>query len=384
MNILFSVFSMNKGLGGHTRSMQQIMEEIGKTEKCFSIIFGQPKKVSPNKSVNELYIDMRNYNYFKIRNKIKHFVTINRIDLIHSFDDFSYFLCQLGNNLPRLLTRCGGPNPKKYPTVKFLTCFSEENFNFFKAKKRYKNSFVFLIPNRIKNFECNLTLIKELEFHINKGPNDLILLRIARIGQHYIQSINQSINLLKKYQSENKDINRNIRLVVLGAIYEDVIYQNLLKENKNVENLYFVTTDKFTKEAKKIIDIADIIIGTGRGFMEASSKEKILFAPENGSRLPMLINKSNFENFFYHNFSERTESVPGVIADFDLNKIIDLASVIFPKDLYEKYFNIENGIPHYLEIYKKVIMYGLQRRNLKTLINYLIYCKYLIFRYNIK
>jgi hypothetical protein len=384
MNILFTAFSMNKGLGGHIRSMRQIMDEIGKTEKCYSIILGQPKKTPTNNNANELYIDVRNNNYFKIRNIIKEFIINNEIDLVHSFDQYSYILCQLGNNIPRLLTRCGGPNPKKYPTVKFLTCFSEENFNFFRAKQRYKNSNIFLIPNRIKKFECNVELIKDLELYIDKAPNDLILLRIARIGQHYIQSINQSINLLKKYQNENKDINRNIKLIILGAIYEDSIYKHLLKENKDVENLYFITTDKFTKEAKKIIDIADIIIGTGRGFMEAASKEKVLFAPEKGSKFPTLVDKSNFDNFFYHNFSERTESLPGVIVDFNLNKILDSSSAIFPMDLYDKYFNIENGVPHYLEIYKKVIKFGQQRRSLKTLIKYFFYCKYLILRYNIK
>lgn len=385
MNILFTAFSISKGLGGHTRSMKQIMGEIGETHNCFSLIFGPSKNVSLINNSVDLYIDVRNDNYFKIRKKIKHFILTNEIELVHSFDDFSYFLSQLGNNIPHLLTRCGGPNPKKYPVVNFLTCFSKENYEYFKTKSQYKNSSIFLIPNRVKNFNCNLNLINDLELIINKNSNDLILLRIARIGSDYFQSIQQSINLLKKYQKENNQVDRKIKLIVLGSIYEKQVYEKLVKENIDVKNLYFITDKKYTQEAKTIIDIADIIIGTGRGFMEASSRGKILFAPVKGAELPMLINTSNFDNFFHHNFSERTEISQKEYVNFDLNEITNsYTSLSFPENLYDKYFNIENGIPHYLEIYKKIIKLGARGININKLISYLLYSKYLIYKYGAK
>ena len=123
MNVLFTAFSLTKGLGGHTRSMRQLMDEIGRTATCFSLIFGQPNQKKVNSGPNELFIDFRKTSYFKIRQIINEFIAKNQIDLIHSFDDFSFVLCQLERNIPRVLTRCGGTNPKSYPAAKFLTSF---------------------------------------------------------------------------------------------------------------------------------------------------------------------------------------------------------------------------------------------------------------------
>src|SRR5690554_849813 len=64
--------------------------------------------------------------------------------------------------------------------------------------------------------------------------------------------------------------------------------------------------------AKQLLDISDAVLGTGRGFMEASSKSKIMLAPIKSSSFPLLINEENFKEAFNYNFSERL-----TISNFD-------------------------------------------------------------------
>ena len=118
--------------------------------------------------------------------------------------------------------------------------------------------------------------------------------------------------------------------------------------------------------------------------MEASSREKIMFAPEKDRKLPTLVNKENFDTFFHYNFSERSKSTKEEVKNLDINKITELKSKIFPKELYNEYFNIDKGISVYKKVYGKVIKSEKESRSIKTIIKYVIYCKYLIYKYNVK
>lgn len=384
MNILFTAFSINEGIGGHIRSLYQIKEEVNIHHKCFVAIFGQtePPFIENNKYV--FFINVKKINYFQIRSFLNDVIKRNKIDLIHSFDEFSYIISQVSYNLPRILTRCGGPNPLRYPFAKYLTCFSYENYEFFKSQDKFKASELLLIPNRVKEFKCDVRLVDELSLIINRKSNDFILLRITRISKDYIQSINQSINLLHEIKNRTDIITP--KLIILGSIYDDVIYQELVKDISVSDNIYFISDLKYTKDAKKILDIADVVIGTGRGLMEAASKSKILFAPLKGANFPVLLNDDNFSVFFYHNFSERTKinNCKNETIDTSLNfeEILQQKNELsnFSKNMFNEYFKIENGIEKYLKLYERVVIGKHKKNKLHIIVYYLLYCKYLMYK----
>lgn len=380
MNILYTAFSIRKGLGGHLRSLKQIKEEVSKYHRCYTIIFGQIESPIFIDDKTSIFINIKTFSFYSIRKKINKYLILNEIDIIHAFDKHSYKLIQLGKNLPKLLTLCGGPNPKHYPYAKHLTCFSLENYNYFSKLSIFKNSSLTLIPNRVKKFESNYSLIQELERKIGKKPKDIILLRITRIGNEYKKSINQSINLLRLLQSSNE--NNNFKLLIIGSVYDKITYRAIRNETKNIQNLFFITDDKFTKESKLLIDIADIVIGTGRGLMEASSKGKILFSPVANSNLPALIDKSNFNDFFYYNFSERTivshENREEIIVNKILNENSELSK--FSHEIFEMHFKLENGIDLYLKKYKEISSTKGEKTKLFSLIIHLMHAKYLVIK----
>jgi hypothetical protein len=100
------------------------------------------------------------------------------------------------------------------------------------------------------------------------------------------------------------------------------------------------------------------VLGTGRSFMEASSKGKILLTPSQFN-IPALITENNFEEAFYYNFSERV-----VYDNYDENKNYSrIKEVIleqkksnsleqFSLKLFASYFNSEALLSVVGKIYK--------------------------------
>src|SRR5690606_27072648 len=115
-----------------------------------------------------------------------------------------------------------------------------------------------------------------------------VILRICRISRMYQRSLFQSINLFDFIQTQDN----NTVLIILGNIQDQQVYNQLVESKR--KNIFIVTDEKYTSNAKEMIDIADWVVGTGRGFMEASSKGKILFTVSNYSDLPTLITPNNF------------------------------------------------------------------------------------------
>src|SRR5690606_36599822 len=123
---------------------------------------------------------------------------------------------------------------------------------------------------------------------------------ICRIGNSYKKSIKDSIRLIDVLSKHHL----NAKLYVIGKVQDDNVYHELLKisARKAVE---FIIEDQYTAEASKLVYLADAVIATGRGIMEASSLYLPILTPAINSDIPVLINAVNFDVFFKTNFSER-------------------------------------------------------------------------------
>ena len=151
-------------------------------------------------------------------------------------------------------------------------------------------------------------------------------------------------------------------MIVLGTIQSKAIHNSILDDikSKNLENDVIIdTSDLFTHNASELLEVGDVIIGTGRNFMEASSLNKMLLVPYKDSDYPLLVDDNNFEAIFATNFSPRTQ-----VASFNeennlelIYKLIKANDRIPSKSWFESYFNVENGVNLYKKAYLNKVGY---------------------------
>lgn len=360
-NVLYGISNFGGDMGGHLRSLRSILQEMAAENKVniYVVLFSltTPKEGTYNFPTPHFQILTNSLSGLpsvrRMRKDLHRSYANQQFDIIHAFDSNAYyFLRSLSDKrrIPIILTKCGGaPAPKwKYPACGNITLFSVEDMVNFKAQTRFKNASFDLIPNRVKAPVQDQALIEQLKAKYNGGFDFLRISRLARLHEH---SLMQSIELVKYLRTHG--IHK--RLLILGGV-EDEDVHNKVKAALD-EGIFLETDNVFCKEASKIIEVADIIIGSGRGLMEASALGKVLLAPNKNLRLPVLVEEKSFDNLFHHNFSGRTRFDDQYAAENERN-LIELASsqdktrfTSFSRKMFAEHFDIRNGIHKYLAVY---------------------------------
>jgi len=381
MNVLFVITSLNKGTGGHFYSLCTIVEELkNKGINPIVVCIGESPVIEKGNFTKFIYpISLK---ISIINGLIKVLVNKYNIELIHLFDYIAYRYV-MGIRKPHIQTKCGGPYNRFIPNSKYITVFSNENLEDLKYKNKFRNTTIEFIPNRIKDFNCDSKRLEKLKEKISYEKNTKYILRICRISSEYEKSIRQGFNLTM----ELNRIGIKTKFIVIGDIYNKVDYAKFKSDYKGT---IWLTDSLFTHNAKELIDFCDIYLGTGRGVMEASKCKKIIMIPTNNSRLPALLEASNFEVFFNKNFSQRLD------INIDERAMLNKISLYlngqknketlfqFYVEMFDKYFNIEKASDKYIEFYQQAIAdFNGKKISLGLFykITYIIYHKYLIVRY---
>ncbi len=357
MKILYFISVHGHGRGGHFHSLNHISKKIGEDHDVRIISFGPGKSDIIETNPHFLrHIDFNGLKIFKLRKIIKQETRKFRPDIYHCFDEGGYNIVRLIVSSTKnilVLNKCGGPNPTYFPHVKNLILFSHENQEWFKNQNKYKNTNVHLIPNRVKPLKLHPDF-KPVE----KNPADFIFIRICRIGHTYKKSIQDSINLISKLLKSNMD---NVKLYLIGVVQDADVFEEFNNHSFSKSgHLTILTESKYTNEASRMLYLADAVIGTGRGLMEAASLGKPLLAINKNGEIPVLLNELNFDDAFRTNFSERNV-FPGFK---DSDNIKGISQIINNKDSYnanssfvlqsfEKYFSLEKAKEAYPSAYNK-------------------------------
>jgi glycosyltransferase involved in cell wall biosynthesis len=361
LRILYIVSTINNNIGGHYYSLEATASALSATSNTKILIIGnQTSPVFNNTDIKTYFIKFNISKLIKIKKQIAKIISANNIQILHAFDYTSLFFARLMHHLtgiPYLYMRCGGAIPKIFPYAKNIILYSEENLSYFQNKKKYKNSNINFIPNRVKPFQPDLKRIEYLKKNINYNEKDIIFLRISRISSNYLQTFRQIVFLADKLVQDGLPI----KLVIIGNQERDsdAVIKELDLYNKPY--IFLFTDSKYTLNAKEIIGVCDFYIGTGRGIMEACSQKKVVLTPLRGKNFPVIISEDNILNFFNTNFSERNELM---ISDDQI--YTDIFSVIKDKDrqndlklfsykMFTKYFDITSVINRYHNIYMNLI-----------------------------
>ena len=353
MRVLFTIFGYKASIGGHFQSLVTIAKAMSVDIHVEILCISENRSpIIDNSKITNFHINSRQKDNV-IRNQASDIWKKGRFDCIHCFDFISfYYVKKLTKSI--LLTKCGGENIKFFPPTKYISVFSLENLEFFNTKKKFLNSKIWLIPNRVAKFSQNYKLIKEIRKELAISSDDVVFLKISRISKYYKDSIYQTINLCKELSSKHE----NLKFILIGVIQDRVFYENILKEIKGLFNFFVLTDKDYISNPKQLIGICDIYIGSGRSVMEAAFVRKVLAGHSAQGSFPVLINEHNLTNFLEKNFSERvydSKSDEDRIEDFNDLLQREKKTMLhkeFSESLFNQYFNVETSIGKYIQIYK--------------------------------
>lgn len=360
MKILYFISAWSHGIGGHYISLDHITKSIGKQNdiKIITIGPGTSGIITENPYfLKHIYFNVINILIFVFR--IKQIIKKIRPDVIHCFDASCYNIIRLFLSTRKhkiVLTKAGGPNHNSYPFVNNLVLFSKENLNWFSSNQKFKDTIIHFIPNRVSQLEINKHYIP-----IAKEKNVFVFIRICRINCFYVKGIYDSINIIEYLNSKGI---KQVKLFIIGIVEDEIIYRQI-KNNYLVKNnkIILLTEPEYTLGSSKMLYLADAVIGTGRGFMEAASLGLPLLAINSEDDYPVLVTKDNFYDTFTTNFSERN-----VFKSY--NKYENLYKIkllindrhfynncsVFSLEIFNKYFNVEEVIQAYSSVYKNTII----------------------------
>lgn len=383
-NILFTIWTYKKGIGGHYYSLGAAVDSFAENGQDVRVInFG--KFMAPsllNIKDKVCFFKINKFNLLYIIYIFARYCITNKINIIHCFDFYSYYVSLLIGyilNISIVVTYPGGPNrtgnSSYLPSISNLICFSNENYDFFAANAgRLNIKNISLIKNRVKPPVIDHDKINELKALVDYDLYDFVFLKIARIGQYYKDSIIEAINLakvLEEYQS------KRVLLIIIGVIEDAAIYSELEVLAKRHTNIKFITSNKYIYNASAVLDICDAFIGTGRGVLEAISLGKYALTSAIESSIPVLITPDNIDTFAYYNFSTRSQAD----TTNNIQKIVDMISdttyvdySCSTKEYCKINYSYSEIYPKYLEFYSNIYQDS-PTMNFKLLINLIILFK---------
>ena len=367
--ILFLIYSSsNKAGGGHYYSLLTLLEFLGDKIDFKVLNVGETHATTLRKGNSSSdFIKMTKSTFAMDLFKVHKYITSYNPDIIHAFDYYALLVAkslQIFLKKPLIFQKCGGVNGiKQVPFADSYICFSEENRSFMIKHKRNSKS-VHLIPNRAKSVICDSKRIDSLISNY-KLESKKILMRISRISSMHELSLSQSINMLKFLHRQDK----SYTLLIIGIVQEEDVLNRLNYQSFNYPVL-FITQDYFTNKASDLLCLADIVIATGRGVMEAASLGKKIFCPVKNAKYPAPLNKENLDQMMSLNFSGRIKNI-------DSSEEIILKSLerdiynsqAFMLNLFKEKFDVTTVIPQYLNIYHNIQFSGF---SMLKMVNYII------------
>ena len=362
MKILYVVSNINtasKGNGGHYYSMLATAEALGVSNDVVVLNIGTEKSIALKDATPPVVnILQPRLNTWKLLKELNIFLKKSNFEVIHSFDDLAFFYLRIAaarRKIPVVLTKCGGVNPKYFPFCKTLVTFSEENRNFFRSQRKFLKANIHLIPNRVSPFKQDVERIKTLSEKHQLASFDVVFTRISRIGLTYQKTLKQLIHLAASCSLEGK----NTCVLVIGTVVDNQVLRELKECAKDI-CIRIEDDPYYTRNAKELIDVGDVVVGTGRSFMEAALQKKIMFAPLKENDFPVLVDDKNFSRLFKTNFSER-----GNVDNFDPDLQMDFLKNLLVKrsvresfsenmyDLFKGNFDIREKVKLYEKIYSQ-------------------------------
>ncbi|WP_256003249.1 hypothetical protein [Pedobacter deserti] len=362
LKVLFFITSSDTSAkGGHFRSCLTLANSLSKEVEIEIINIGKVR--SPVFDQNEIkvtFIKMNLVNFIRNISLFSRQIASDDNAKLVAFDFFAYFFVRniaLFRKLPVAFVRCGGKNPAYSPFSSTVFTFSKENYDHYVKNEIFNKSNIILVPNRIKKLDEKE--LKRSSIRKVVGNDHPIILRVGRIVANY-QQVNDSAIKLSRFLNANA-IPHNLVFIGYPDVPGSIIYNELKKEVDKSENIFLLDTPDFTNKSSIFLNEADLVVGTGRGAMEAIVESRPLAVYSRSAELPVIVNSDEiFYEAFNRNFSKRVSlslaSISGYEGDilaFFNDKAVK-QSVLRYQKTKRQYFDIDLARGLYIDGFLKM------------------------------
>lgn len=358
--VISSFRPWNTGSGGHYYSAMTIAKSLSRQHSVSIINVGNfPASALSNSDIDVEFIDIDITKRLGVdRKDLKHALAKRKPDVIIAFDSSSGSLVRrlcIKLRCGYLLVKPGGGIPKQYyQNNRFQVHFDLKDFNWARQRTHYEKSDITHIPNRVSAPLQDDQTIEQLRKRFSISKSEIIVIRIGRITNSYESSFLAAIQLTNFLRESGFPT----RLVVIGICQD----QSLLKQIQSQlseKDITLVSSD-ITQNASRLLTLAQINVGVGRGFMEGCALSQFMLAVNGSDRLPTVVTKENFSSFFENNFSMRVDT--SIDIDENKERIIEIAENCLKgvrenrcsKEWFDKYFSEEQVLPLYNKVLFKV------------------------------
>lgn len=349
---------INTGRGGHYYSLLTMAESIGVPYQIFVVgDFFPPAYEGRN---NLEFINLGRFSAYKF--KPGEIDCVESCAVVHAYDSSSaVFASKFAAyfKVPLVVTKAGG-NPLGINSVVFdnMVVFHRHDIDLLRQRKCFKPKNLALIPNRVAGKAREV--VNRASPFPKESQDAIKILRVARVGRAYADSILQAYQLFNKLEDLlGKD---RVFLSVVGYVQDEDVIESLKSKMRCSPNVNFYNTPEYYKNASELIAYADIIVGAGRSFMEGMLYNKFVFFPVAGSSLPCFSNPDSYNKAFYKNFSPRVSLADGIDPEksFDdfLNVMRDPAETrryfAWSRSVFRENHDVKVGADKLHEFYKHV------------------------------
>lgn len=309
--------NINTGAGGHYYSLLQMHKALSKESKI--VVFGD--------FVPQVY-EAEDIVFIKVSKDqllsadTRALESLVDVECVHFYDiDVALIASKVAAKLrvPLVCTKPGGPPIKPWSlSFKNQIVFHPFDYQYFKNRGPLAPAKLCQIANRVS--WPKVTQAERASPFPGAADECVKILRIARIGHAYRQSILQAIRLADKIHADCG----LVHLALVGKIEDQQVYESVQKLVHERGYVSLHTDKEHTLNAAELIPYADVIVGTGRGLIEGLSFGKPLFFPVLNEALPCFMTESSYEEAFYHNFSERVPKSTVVDPEARLEEFLQL------------------------------------------------------------
>lgn len=360
------VCTLGHGRGGHFYDVRVTAEALMQVASCAICEIGFARSPVLQQSTAPVHFVDLSQGVFRAWRELREVVRRSRPTVLHAFDLRAYAFARVASvvgRIPIVLTKCGGPNPSGwFPAASSLIVYSAENRDYFQSKWQASRHRVYLIPNRASRVRTSREREEELRRAALLSPARATFVRISRFVEPYRESIVQSIALVDRLNRDGLPA----QLVVIGVPEDGAVFRSVAEHQG--DHVRLITDERFTVNASELLGVADVVVGTGRGVMEAASLGIPVLVPGGGRRYPIPLTPENFESLFRDNFSPRCSDpslgdeaayriVRGWLTD---RRRMEEASR-FVRSVYERHFDIAAALPAIMQVYEAAQVESLRR-----------------------
>lgn len=296
-NILY-VIGWPLGHGGHIHSTLNHVKYLISSGHHIFVLAPYGPKFSEFEAVGAKCFKMpQSYSFIVFT--LLYFLIFKRIDVIHAMDyealKKSIWTKLIFNRL-FIFTKAGGTFPTyKTPPVDSIIVFSGELYDFYKKTLTQKIN-LFLIKERV-----DVELFKPKAAILNKNKRIVFMaMRLEKQKKGWLENILDQIRLEYKKLTDFQFV-----FAGSGMLLEYFIQKSCkINETAGIELVRFIGNIDDVNEIVDWYNSSDVVIGHGRGIIEAMSCNKDVIILGENNELELVTNE-NVEEISYYNFSGR-------------------------------------------------------------------------------